>query len=274
MINDVYQSYSSGYIITGVVYDIYSSPFISKTDDTGGVVIPVVDDYSHGSGLSLCKTSDSNYIASSFSDEENIISKVNDNCIAYWSEDVTDISYLSFASIAATNDNGALAFGGNNISGSDMVVVAYDNVGNLLWEKEMGGSLADMANSGFQSVNGNYVTAGYTNSNDGDVSGNHGGTDGLIVEFGTNVGVPGITQTPTEIQAYPVPAKDKIYIDLPKGYENATLKLVDVSGKGVPVKEDNNNLSRVLYLNGLPAGEYLLQVTDNGVYNSKKIIHY
>jgi hypothetical protein len=247
ILNDVCQSYLGGYIITGAIYDVFYSPFIAKTDDMGNLLIPVEDGYANGEGLSLCKSN------------------------------VNDIGIVSYSDtrIAATNTNGALVCGGNpNPVDDDIAVVAYDSLGNFLWNKNMGGSSDDAGNSVFQAANNNYVVAGYTYSNDGDVSGNHGGEDGWVVEFGTNTGIPGTTNKQPEIQVYPIPATDVIHIGLPAGYENATLKLLDVSGDAVQLTGTNTGLARVLYLRNLAAGEYLLQVVDNGSYSTKKIIHY
>src|SRR5438128_385570 len=50
------------------------------------------------------------------------------------------------------------------------------------WQKCLGGSLWDEAHSIQQTTDGGYIVAGYSNSNDGDVSGNHN-YDSLIVKL-------------------------------------------------------------------------------------------
>ena len=60
-----------------------------------------------------------------------------------------------------------------NNSTSDAWVVKTDVFGNILWKKCYGGSYNDGANKIIQTNDGGYIFAGYTYSNDGDVSGNH-----------------------------------------------------------------------------------------------------
>ncbi len=53
------------------------------------------------------------------------------------------------------------------------------------WQRTLGGSHADGAMSVQQTKDGGYVFAGFTNSDDGDVSGNHGDNDAWVVKFST-----------------------------------------------------------------------------------------
>jgi hypothetical protein len=66
-------------------------------------------------------------------------------------------------------------------------MVKLDGYGNLLWQKTLGGSQREGAASVTQSSDGGYVMAGTTESNDGDVSGYHGGTsDAWVVKVDRN----------------------------------------------------------------------------------------
>ena len=60
-----------------------------------------------------------------------------------------------------------------------------DSVGTLEWQLSLGGSDFDNANSVCQADDGSYIVAGFSDSNDGDVSGNHGGYDFWIVKLST-----------------------------------------------------------------------------------------
>lgn len=62
-------------------------------------------------------------------------------------------------------------------------VVKLNDAGNIQWQKSLGGSDDEYLNSVRQSTDGSYIVAGYTRSNDGDVSGNHGGLDFWIVKL-------------------------------------------------------------------------------------------
>jgi hypothetical protein len=57
--------------------------------------------------------------------------------------------------------------------------------GNLIWQKCFGGSQNDYAYSVSQTNDGGYIMAGYTESTDGDVSGNHGFSDYWIIKMDT-----------------------------------------------------------------------------------------
>jgi hypothetical protein len=88
-------------------------------------------------------------------------------------------------SIQQTLDSGYIYTGttfSNNgdVSGnhgfSDCWVCKLNSAGNIQWEKCLGGSNLDNARSIQQTIDGGYIIAGNTQSNDGDVSGNHNST--------------------------------------------------------------------------------------------------
>lgn len=54
------------------------------------------------------------------------------------------------------------------------------------WHRTLGGSALDVGSSFCVASDGGYVFAGYTNSNDGDVSGNHGSSDAWVIKLDTN----------------------------------------------------------------------------------------
>lgn len=60
-------------------------------------------------------------------------------------------------------------------------VTKLDASGLLVWQKCYGGTLSDGIFSIKQTADG-YIMAGYSTSNDGDVSGNHGGADGWVIK--------------------------------------------------------------------------------------------
>ena len=66
---------------------------------------------------------------------------------------------------------------------SDYWIVKLDNVGSIEWQKCLGGSNDDYANSIQQTIDSGYIVAGISKSNDGDVSGNHGLGDYWIVKL-------------------------------------------------------------------------------------------
>lgn len=53
----------------------------------------------------------------------------------------------------------------------------------IQWQKSLGGSGGESANAVQQTTDGGYITSGYSYSNDGDVSDNHGDADAWIVKL-------------------------------------------------------------------------------------------
>lgn len=100
------------------------------------------------------------------------------------------------ASVIQTTDGGYITAGNvysqdGDIAGSgfhgtffnDYWVVKLSSAGAIQWKKALGGSGNDLAQSIRQTADGGYIVLGYTTSNDGDVSGNHGYVDYWIVKL-------------------------------------------------------------------------------------------
>ncbi|MDX9750173.1 MAG: T9SS type A sorting domain-containing protein [Flavobacteriales bacterium] len=64
-----------------------------------------------------------------------------------------------------------------NHGGSDLWIVKLDSGGNIVWQRNLGGSGNDAGRSVQETLDGGYIVAGNTTSNDGDVLGHHGGPD-------------------------------------------------------------------------------------------------
>lgn len=64
--------------------------------------------------------------------------------------------------------------------GYDVLVVKSDMNGTITWEKLLGGTGDDFGDNILPVPGGGYIAIGYTNSNDGDVSGNHGSYDAWL----------------------------------------------------------------------------------------------
>jgi hypothetical protein len=94
--------------------------------------------------------------------------------------------------IHRTSDGGYIAIGrtdsnDGDITGShggdDLWVVKLDSLGILQWQRALGGSGSDQGYAVQQTPDGGYILAGYSDSNDGDVTGNHGGADFWVVKL-------------------------------------------------------------------------------------------
>ncbi len=95
-------------------------------------------------------------------------------------------------SISNTPDNGFIIAGSTNstdgqVSGNhggyDAWIVKLDSAGNIMWSHCYGGSKNDTAYWVEPTRDGGYIFVGSTSSNDGDVTGNHGGADAWMVKL-------------------------------------------------------------------------------------------
>jgi hypothetical protein len=98
-----------------------------------------------------------------------------------------------FANVVRQTSDGGFLFSGpsNTMAGGvtgghgsqDFWVVKTDSIGAVVWQKCYGGTLADVPLALDLAPDGGYVIAGTTYSNDGDVSGNHGGGDYWLIKI-------------------------------------------------------------------------------------------
>jgi hypothetical protein len=95
-------------------------------------------------------------------------------------------------SIQQTSDNGFIVVGQSTSNDGDLInnqgyqdgwIVKLDAIGNIVWKKSLGGMADEWFTSVIQLPSGEYLVAGYTNSNDGDIAGNHGDTDAWIIKL-------------------------------------------------------------------------------------------
>jgi len=95
-------------------------------------------------------------------------------------------------SIKQTNDGGYIVVGFTTSTNGDVTynhglydywIVKLDNVGNIEWQKTYGGSGFDEARDVIQIIEHGYLVVGNSQSEDGDITGNHGGHDFWILKL-------------------------------------------------------------------------------------------
>jgi len=153
---------------------------------------------------SIKQTNDGGYIVAgwSFSNDGDVsgnhgngdywVLKLSSIGTIEWQKSLGGTSGEQAETIQQTNDGGFIVAGysysndgditGNHGS-SDYWVVKLTNTGTMEWQKSLGGTGSDDAASIQQTIDGGYIVAGYSESNDGDVSGNHGLLDFWIVKL-------------------------------------------------------------------------------------------
>ncbi len=119
----------------------------------------------------------------------------NLNCntpVIEWQKSLGGSSFDQGYSIQQTTDGGFIVGGGStsidgdvtgNHGQADFWIIKLDDVGIIQWQKSLGGSNIEQAFSIQQTTDSGYIVAGYSKSNDGDVTGNHGDDDFWIVKL-------------------------------------------------------------------------------------------
>lgn len=201
----VQQTYGNGYIVAGYSWSIdgdvngnHSTNYdywVVKLDSVGNIQWQkCLGGQSSEWAASIRQTLDNGYIVAGFAssidgDVTNIsgsddywVVKLDSNGNIQWQKCLGGLSNDRAYSIQQTQDRGYVVTGFSpsndgivigNHGGQDFWVVKLDTVGNLEWQKCLGGTLVDEAYSIQQTTDNGYIVAGKTSSNDGDVSGNH-----------------------------------------------------------------------------------------------------
>ncbi len=156
---------------------------------------------------SIQQTTDGGYIVAglTFSNDSDVSG--NNGAYDYWVVKLTSIGSIQWQkcfggnshdlaySIRQTSDGGFIVAGkalssDSNLAGNhgndDFWVIKLTPTGSIQWQKCLGGSGEDDAQSIQQTVDGGFIVVGYTYSNDSDVSGNHGYYDYWIVKLSSS----------------------------------------------------------------------------------------
>ncbi|WP_228458135.1 T9SS C-terminal target domain-containing protein [Chryseobacterium schmidteae] len=153
---------------------------------------------------SIQQTSDGGYIIAGESDSTNGDVTRNHGTSDFWIVKLSALGIIEWQkslggsygdianSIQQTSDGGYIVAGeSSSINGdvtgnhgnADYWIVKLDSSGNIQWQKSLGGSNRDAANSVKQTLDGGYIVAGESNSTNGDITGNHGNSDYWIVKL-------------------------------------------------------------------------------------------
>jgi len=120
--------------------------------------------------------------------------KVEQNISLVWQKNIGGSGSEFLWNIQKTLDGGYVAIGGTNSNDNgiinkgqdDVFVVRLDSGGNVTWKKSYGGNGEDAGYKILETDDGGYIFTGLTNSNTGDVSGNHGSADVWVVKLNSS----------------------------------------------------------------------------------------
>jgi len=163
----------------------------------------------------------------------------------------------------------------NNNGGSDYWIVKLDTAGNTQGQRSFGGSNDEKAPAIVQAVDGSYVAAGTSSSNDKDVSGNHDGDDYWVIKLSSNIGIVENVE-PDELRIIPNPSNGKFGVYGLPFTDGTEFRLYNVLGEGLTPRafpKERGRKERAIYFDiDVPPGIYFLQLISNEGEIVKKVV--
>jgi hypothetical protein len=253
----------------GTDYDIANS--IQQTTD-GGYIIGGVSSSSDGD------------VTVNHGYQDFWIVKLNSAGVIQWQKSVGGSMGEEAYSIQQTSDGGYITVGWSwssdgdattNHGYNDYWIVKLNAGGVLEWQKSLGGSSYDQANSLQQTSDGGFIIAGFSRSNDGDASGNHGGPDYWIVKLSAYIGIKEIGNN-IFINIYPNPisSNSTITFTYPSTGEKKEIVINDVNGKEVVrYALPQWSTTQTVKLPQMAGGIYIARLAgENGSANVKFVV--
>lgn len=234
----IQQTREGGYIFAGStssalgdVTGLHNTPFITtdywvvKLNDTGKISWEKCYGGSRGEiAFSIVQTTDSGYIIAGGASSKD--------------GDVTGIHKDMQGQIAA-----------------DYWVVKITDTGAVSWEECYGGTKDEVAMSVQQTTDGGYIVAGFSDSNDSDVSGNHGAYDCWVVKLNANTDVP-VINSKYEVSVYPNPISDNLVVE---SSVKGVIEIFDIVGRRV-FSNEMKDTKMFIDFKSFEKGVYFLEV--------------
>lgn len=214
---DIQQTADGGYILVGITnsddWNIVGSQGngdirVIKLNSDGSVNWEkALGGSDYDSASSIRQTADGGYILTGFTasndgdvsgnhgDLDGWVVKLDASGNVEWKKTLGGSAFDYASSIRQTTDGGYIVSGSTrsndgDVSGNhgaagteDAWVVKLDDAGNILWQKTLGGNAFDIGYDIRQTADGGYIMTGSSESNDGDISGNHGDLDMWVVKL-------------------------------------------------------------------------------------------
>ncbi len=112
-----------------------------------------------------------------------------------WQKCYGGSNYDQGIDITSTSDGGYIAVGSSSSNNKDVTInngsddywiVKINSQGIIEWQRTLGGTALDVANSIQQTADGAYIVAGFSSSNNGDVTSNSGSIDYWIIKLNSS----------------------------------------------------------------------------------------
>ena len=246
------QTTDGGYIVAGYKRAFTSAFLIVKLDSDGTFEWQfsfggINDDYA----CCIKQTDDEGYIIAgasqseygSISDWDYRIIKLDLDGLLEWERSLGGTTIDRAQSIDQTVDGGYIVGGysfsnDGDVSGHhgrpifcDYWVVKLNPIGSIEWQLSLGGTDNEMARAIQQTMDGGFIVAGYTDSNDDDVSGNHGGGDFWVVKLSAYEDIDEIARIESfSLSAYPNPFNSALTIN---ATANSQIDIFAIDGRKI-----------------------------------------
>lgn len=225
---------------------------------------------------SIQQTTDGGYIVAGVSfitaddDEGNYwILKLDSFGVLQWQKTFGGTADDGAYSIQQTADGGYIVAGGSNSTDGDVTtnsgsldywIVKINSSGDLIWEKSFGGTLDETPTSIQQTTDGGFIIAGWSVSNDGDLTGSYGLGDYWILKL--NNPSTGFEEFDNFIlSVYPNPVNDILNITGSKKTIGKSYAIYDNQGRLV-LSGKINAENTTIELSGLSGGLYLFSLGE------------
>jgi len=154
----------------------------------------------------------------------------------------------------------------------DYWVVRMADTGSIEWQKCLGGANDDLAFGVKQTTDGGYIVGGYTTSNDGNVTGNHGAKDFWVVKLDPDgIGLNEISMSDM-LNIYPNPTSETINVQMEdSAFGETQYTIFDFTGKVVLVGTTSKDAFQI-DLGDLSLGIYIVQVRKMGNVARKSFV--
>lgn len=287
------QTADGGYIMTGSVASVINGQkhcLVVKLDTSGNLVWQKTqggtgnDEYK-----SIQQTTDGGYIAAGTTSSNNGDVSGNHGGGDYWvvkldasgnitwqktlGGSATDWAYA----VQQTSDGGYVTLGvsvsddgdvTNTQGNGDFWLAKLNTSGNLIWQKSFGGTDGDYGYAIKQTADGGFITVGFSNSTDGDVTNNQGNGDFWVVKLSGNPALSVNDTYHNNIKIYPNPTAD--FVQISSKDKIKSVALYDFSGK---LMMTENILKDKISLSTYPKGIYLMKIIfENGETETQKVI--
>lgn len=265
--------------------------------DTGGNLVwqECLGGDSVDRAYSVQQIADGGFIVAGYSNSNNENVSGNNGAFDYWIVKLDTVGNLIWQkslggssgdaaySIQQTADGGFVV-GGYSLSNDgditealgngDYWIVRLDASGNLVWQKSMGGSVDDLAYSLQLTNDGGFIVAGWSLSNNGDVSGNHGSFDYWVVKLSSDSATGISLLARNDISLYPNPVQSELTINLPTQANLSQIHIYDLQGRIIELPIAFISTQAHIKTTALPDGFYLVQIINEntGMISTAKFV--